>query len=680
MAKPWMTAMAVLPMLACHSASFIRSGTSTALDSAARAKESSWISTAPEVLFYDLDAAAELYTFQYEELSLVFTLQGLANRRSNNIAMGADGPALLLNAAFMNFDWPGADVYWKDLLQQEGRVHFTNVSNLSLCGLVETVKGRVPEVFKGAVLYENAMPSGHGYTLPMALTIAAQETLLPVTEDLRAKHTCLTSINVEYDLRIEAHPNMTNRSTAWRWAIKELLPKSSKDRIFNLYHFDPRYKSDPQSNATLGNLDLAIQNNAFVMDLNPDEREDLQFMESIFAEMNDLFDAYGWAHNEHEWTRTVSVWGGVVFCSFSAPNLSFWAILALPPDAPSGRARKLPTGDSGKILNRSKYYLTFETNEGDTPRIIVSAFGSSWASPLRGSIPVAWAVDPVLSERFPALMDYFAKTSTANDSFIGGVAGAGYVYLGALNDAQLHRYASRTGQLYERYGPTVVDTYGQANMTVITKYSKFASLNGTAPAAFVTQPLWSHSSYSQDAWRCPALNLYDQVDGTPIICTANDPNLFYRNRGLSPGHPGRDLADRIRNVSERYEPPFFITVYGGLNWQPGSTGGKTEFWTLLHSTMSYLGEQFEAIGASEMARLAKEACHPAEPTNKTKTCGVAVAQRHCSPNEKPWQNATEAVCRELGCCWHQGGIDPMGHWCIHPEANIPTCLKPRIRE
>ena len=26
--------------------------------------------------------------------------------------------------------------------------------------------------------------------------------------------------------------------------------------------------------------------------------------------------------------------------------------------------------------------------------------------------------------------------------------------------------------------------------------------------AYVAQPLWAHGTYSQDAWRCPELNLY----------------------------------------------------------------------------------------------------------------------------------------------------------------------------
>ena len=132
-------------------------------------------------------------------------------------------------------------------------------------------------------------------------------------------------------------------------------------------------------------------------------------------------------------------------------------MLSLDPAA-HGKARRLPAGDSHAALDRSKYYVTFQTNEGDTPRIVISAFGSSWASPQRGTIPVAWSVDPLLAERFPALMDIYASTAKPADSFIGGVAGAGYVYLGVLTDAQLRRYTTRVGRLYAEYGPSVADT------------------------------------------------------------------------------------------------------------------------------------------------------------------------------------------------------------------------------
>jgi hypothetical protein len=83
-------------------------------------------------------------------------------------------------------------------------------------------------------------------------------------------------------------------------------------------------------------------------------------------------------------------------CSFASPNLSFWALLRLSSSRKA--ARRLPTNDPGvQRLDRTKYYVTFETNEGDTPRILVSAFSSSWADPRRGSVPVAWAIDPWLA-------------------------------------------------------------------------------------------------------------------------------------------------------------------------------------------------------------------------------------------------------------------------------------------
>mmetsp|Transcript_25011 Transcript_25011/g.65223 ORF Transcript_25011/g.65223 Transcript_25011/m.65223 type:complete len:510 (-) Transcript_25011:223-1752(-) len=509
----------------------------------------------------------------------------------------------------------------------------------------------------------------------MALTLASIEGLVPVTPAVAAAHPCLGTLPMLRDLRSE--PALANRTSAWRWAIDTLLPRASTSTMMNLYHYDPHYLTDPQSHATLTSVDYAVQKGAFFTDLNPADPADALLLAEVFAPLSPLFDAYGWAHDEHAWTKAVSLGGGTVFCSFASPNLSFWALLGL--DTNGGKARRLPSGDSKRLLNRSKYYVTFETNEGDTPRIVVSAFGSSWANPARGSIPVAWSVDPLLAERFPALMDLYAESATANDSFIGGVAGAGYVYLGALSPPQLEQYAGRVGRLFAEYGPDVADTYGQANFSVMTAYSRAAAANGVAPLAYVTQPLWAYSSYAEDAWQCPELNLFDPDTGTPVICTAHDPSLFYRNRNINQSDPGNDLADRIRTVASQYDPPFFITVYGGLKWTASATSPKTEFFTLMHATMADLGEDFVAIGASEMARLARAACADVpKPANGTApTCAVAVQQRDCSPHPGPWRNSTQAMCEQLGCCWHWPGVRPTGHTCIHPEVAVPSCARRR---
>ena len=76
------------------------------------------------------------------------------------------------------------------------------------------------------------------------------------------------------------------------WAIDTLLPKASKTTVFNLYHFDPAADSDPQSHATLANVDYAIMSKAFVMDLRPNDAGDNALMAEVFAKLDPLFDAF----------------------------------------------------------------------------------------------------------------------------------------------------------------------------------------------------------------------------------------------------------------------------------------------------------------------------------------------------------------------------------------------------
>jgi hypothetical protein len=48
-------------------------------------------------------------------------------------------------------------------------------------------------------------------------------------------------------------------------------------------------------------------------------------------------------------------------------------------------------------------------------------------------------------------------------------------------------------------------------------------------------------------------------------------------------------------------------VYGGLKWTADTADPATEFWTLWGATIDKLDTDIIAVGAQEMARLAKEA-------------------------------------------------------------------------
>ena len=67
-------------------------------------------------------------------------------------------------------------------------------------------------------------------------------------------------------------------------------------------------------------------------------------------------------------------------------------------------------------------------------------------------------------------------------------AGIRYVYLGALSEPQMERYATRVGEMFAAYGPKtgmVADTYGSANMSTLATYSQYAELGGSSPIAYV---------------------------------------------------------------------------------------------------------------------------------------------------------------------------------------------------
>merc|ERR1711953_1493416 len=126
-----------------------------------------------------------------------------------------------------------------------------------------------------------------------------------------------------------------------------------------------------------------------------------------------------------------------------------------------------------------------------------------------------------------------------------------------------------------------------------------AAKGGQGPDAFVTQPNWDQKQY--DPFRCETENMA-LSDGTPLICTSGSPKLFYYSGTLNVACPSCDLARRIQTVAQKHSPPYFITVYGGLQAFGGSEQkSKKNFYTLLGDTIGKLGDEYVIIGASEMA-------------------------------------------------------------------------------
>lgn len=115
---------------------------------------------------------------------------------------------------------------------------------------------------------------------------------------------------------------------------------------------------------------------------------------------------------------------------------------------------KLPHHREPVSLDKTKIYLSFQSNEGDTPKNAYSFRGGNWLLDERGSIPMGWGSAPVIAELFPGLWEYYALTAKGGDQFFGATGGAGYTYPWSLPDPK--SYFKRVESLNQKYMPADV--------------------------------------------------------------------------------------------------------------------------------------------------------------------------------------------------------------------------------
>lgn len=82
-------------------------------------------------------------------------------------------------------------------------------------------------------------------------------------------------------------------------------------------------------------------------------------------------------------------------------------------------------GADGKVL--PKHFVAIYVGDYDSAAWLYEMPHQVWDDPARGSIPLSWAFNPTLEDRFPVGLAYARKTATANDSFITGDSGVGYL-------------------------------------------------------------------------------------------------------------------------------------------------------------------------------------------------------------------------------------------------------------
>ncbi len=80
----------------------------------------------------------------------------------------------------------------------------------------------------------------------------------------------------------------------------------------------------------------------------------------------------------------------------------------------------------------NKTYLMFYMGEYDSAAWLAQAIPTIWDDVSRGKLPLAWGINPTLSDRIPQAFNYLFNTRTLNDYFVGARSGAGWINPGFL--------------------------------------------------------------------------------------------------------------------------------------------------------------------------------------------------------------------------------------------------------
>jgi len=160
-----------------------------------------------------------------------------------------------------------------------------------------------------------------------------------------------------------------------------------------------------------------------------------------------------------------------------------------------------------------KRYAAIYAGDYDAAAWLYTVMPEVWDDPARGSVPIGWAFNPVLAERFPTGLAYARETATKNDHFISGDSGAGYLNPGYLEAPRKHSGLPSGLREWERFN---APRFRKWDLTVtgfvIDGYAP--PMNDATKAAY--------ARFSPDgvvAQKIPPLSM---VSGTPFLRMGSD--------------------------------------------------------------------------------------------------------------------------------------------------------------
>ena len=427
----------------------------------------------------------------WDETLLISTLQGLVNRDSATLfvnyvqAYGRDVDAFWLETFSKEVHKADGSTR-RGWLQDRRRVEISSLDEL-LDRFSDVYKGvvlydeRVPSTVNVALtiagvenllpirydategsLYDRLVSSPQGRSLPILRRLVDEDGKSLFTGKGKIPGTNLDSTG-------------SAKADAYFWMIEKYLIPKKVNLTEGGYYIDAFWITHPNGavqNHCLTNRDFIVARKGFFFDLSPWEDEapnddpnqplgtDFKTFNAImraayegtagkkmirvagFTPWDTKYTDHGNAGGKHggvptEWRHAeiLSNYNGYLDADAlglgAMANASFYQHFPLEKRYP----QKKPTLDTLKkrgLVDKNKRpidktFVAIYSGDYDSAAWVCQAAPTLWNDPERGVIPINWAFNPNLADRFAPGFDYFRQTQTANDFFVSGDSGAGYV-------------------------------------------------------------------------------------------------------------------------------------------------------------------------------------------------------------------------------------------------------------
>ena len=329
-------------------------------------------------------------------------------------------------------------------------------------------KSRSAIADNGYILYEG----GDNPTVNMAATICGVERWLMVEKSLESS-AIAHGFSIKRDLTVKVSGEFT--------ATQASIFNEYKDRLNNTFILHQR----PTVTCT---RDYSIAVKAPCIFADEKDEAGVAFREDVFAWAKGNSMLFGWTTDEGTYVERASQYGLNVIASDFCMNISFMASLKTNEPIEQKNTAQNITAD------KTKHYVAIVMSDGDNLQWFEGGFsfaGSHFGrrQALDTSYKMSWTAPPIAAELEPTVMKRVYATASANDNFVCGVSGIGYINPSRYPAKFLNNFVNYTGYEMKKSDIKIV-----------------ALLDGVAGSKWI----WEQTAFK------PALEYYaknDNIDG-----------------------------------------------------------------------------------------------------------------------------------------------------------------------